>query len=480
MQPSGEVEAEDGFLADKSSAEGSVASVEGPLADYRTTEEVVVEAHTSEPARPERADRLGRGGSDPEEVAGDPDSQLRHGMADATGEAAGEPAGEPAGNATDGSGATDSASLGRRSVEQPSSDQNDPNADADTDLIGIKPLSNFLAHYSVYDIIPMSAKCIYIDSSLSMYRAFRILGENRTSTAYVWDPQERRFIGVLTANDFMRAFLAMYHLFFSPTPLQSVEGYLERVYPQLLESAGHLTICTMLDHITVRSIKMNSGLLFGDPRISLKTALTTMLHKGIHRLPLLDGDGSIICSITYRTVCKFLVSKFRSSAPVLEKNIMDVAIGEANPATVSPDQPLAEVLQLMCANNLSMLPVLEDGRLVDVFSKYDVSAMGLQVDLVDLNLPISAVIARRPQFVEGLTTEVASSTFGKVIKLLAEKDLHRIIIVDDETRSHIVKVISLRHLLAYFLNILDDSETMQQLTVEQKEADGYSVVTSNV
>lgn len=43
-----------------------------------------------------------------------------------------------------------------------------------------------------------------------------------------------------------------------------------------------------------------------------------MLEKRIHRLPIIDNDGSIVLQLTYRQACRFLVSKFHFNNEILE------------------------------------------------------------------------------------------------------------------------------------------------------------------
>lgn len=355
------------------------------------------------------------------------------------------------------------------------------NPDLRSDLA---PLSDFFKHYTAYDIMPVSAKTITIDARISLYRAYRILGENHTSTAYIWDEETQKLLGVFTASDFMKAVLALHGRFFSADAKETPYEFIQRHYPQALQSHENITILHLLNFITIKSSKIaaiksqaDHGraeplFVFGDPDITLHEALSTMIQKAVHRLPIIDDNGTVICSITYRVAVKFLVSKFRLPTKVLQHKLLALNIGDRNPLRITPETTLYDTLRIMFSNNLSAVPVVdgETDHLLNVFSKYDVSALSLNPDLINLNNVVQVIIEARPSFLEGLTILGTDATLAEALKLFAQKNLHRVFVADVHDGNRLVMVVSLRHLLAFITSLITSEDIQPNENEEENDA----------
>ena len=103
-----------------------------------------------------------------------------------------------------------------------------------------------------------------------------------------------------------------------------------------------------------------------------------MQSSHIHRLPILDNDGSVIATLTYRSICRFLVSKFRFQSEVLDVPVLSTGIVNTSvaPVVIYESSTVLEAIQALVANTLSVVPVVDrEGRLLEVFSKYDFANM---------------------------------------------------------------------------------------------------------
>lgn len=48
-------------------------------------------------------------------------------------------------------------------------------------------VDEFFKQFTAYHIMPTSSRVLTIDADTSLYRAFRIIGDNAVSSAYVWN-----------------------------------------------------------------------------------------------------------------------------------------------------------------------------------------------------------------------------------------------------------------------------------------------------
>ncbi len=94
-----------------------------------------------------------------------------------------------------------------------------------------------------------------------------------------------------------------------------------------------------------------------------------------------------------------------------------------NPLTVEPSTPIPEAASIMAERNISGLPVLEDGRLVGLITKWEL----LRVVEGD-NTPISALSATMPMALR------TNDTILHARKMLLDNDLLLLPVLDEENR----------------------------------------------
>jgi CBS domain-containing protein len=93
-----------------------------------------------------------------------------------------------------------------------------------------------------------------------------------------------------------------------------------------------------------------------------------MKQKGVRQLLVEDDDGRLVGLISYRSLLRVLVlgQLTRLGAPVPVRDIMVSDI-----ATVEPATPTLDAIRTMRENNVTALPVIQDGRLVGIVSEHD-------------------------------------------------------------------------------------------------------------
>lgn len=115
------------------------------------------------------------------------------------------------------------------------------------------------------------------------------------------------------------------------------------------------------------------------PDMSIQDAGNLMKKEHVHRLPVLDKNGKLIGVISEKDILKAAPSP-ASTLSAFESNYLlskltVKKIMSRNPVTISKDTPVEDAAMLMIDQDLSCLPVLEEGKLVGIVSKSDLFKM---------------------------------------------------------------------------------------------------------
>ncbi|GIQ84328.1 hypothetical protein KIPB_005800 [Kipferlia bialata] len=326
----------------------------------------------------------------------------------------------------------------------------------------VHTIADFLRSYSVAELMPESAKVVVIQDTMSLYRAWRVMAENRVTSALLWDPSPdaERYTGILTASDLMTAALCVHEEYFTQQATEASHAELAS-FPSLGYAPSFRTV---LRQVSIKSWKgagtqgstfyHRRPFMFATPTHSVFSAVRYLFRNDIHRLPVLNLQGSVTHSITYWTVCRFLVNLFRLPADVLDKRVLQLGIGDRNIVTVRWTDPLKTVLEVLLRNRLSAVPVVDDQcHVVDIFSKADFAQLALFQSIDSLDMTLSESLKLRPQYVEPATIVDPDITLGKVLTLIASKaGIHRVVLSRD---GDIHAVVSLRHILAFLVGALE-------------------------
>ncbi|MFQ5510226.1 MAG: CBS domain-containing protein [Candidatus Krumholzibacteriia bacterium] len=102
------------------------------------------------------------------------------------------------------------------------------------------------------------------------------------------------------------------------------------------------------------------------PDASVFDAIKLMADKRVGALLVVDGDD-LVGIVSERDYARKVILQGRSSKSTPVSSIMTEKV-----LFVGPDQPIEECMALMTQKRFRHLPVMEDGRLLGVFSSGDV------------------------------------------------------------------------------------------------------------
>ncbi|HIV99010.1 MAG TPA: CBS and ACT domain-containing protein [Candidatus Ornithospirochaeta avicola] len=126
--------------------------------------------------------------------------------------------------------------------------------------------------------------------------------------------------------------------------------------------------------MTVESRMTRNPVTIG-PDQNVTEASELMKKEKVHRLPVLDKDRNLIGIITEKDILHATPSPASSlsiheMAYLLSKLTVRKLMSK-NPVTISKDVPVEEAARFMVDQDLSCLPVIEDGKLIGIVSKSD-------------------------------------------------------------------------------------------------------------
>lgn len=119
------------------------------------------------------------------------------------------------------------------------------------------------------------------------------------------------------------------------------------------------------------------------PEASVVEASELMKKEKVHRLPVLDRDKNLIGVISEKDIL------FATPSPASSLSIHEMAyllskltvrkLMTKNPVTINRTTTVEEAARLMVDQDLSCLPVVEDGKLVGIVSKSDMFKILLEL-----------------------------------------------------------------------------------------------------
>lgn len=129
--------------------------------------------------------------------------------------------------------------------------------------------------------------------------------------------------------------------------------------------------------------RMTRNPVTATPDMSVAEASALMKQEKVHRLPVLDKDKKLVGVISEKDIL------YASPSPASSLSIHEMAyllskltvkkLMTKNVVTISKDTTVEEAARLMVDQDLSCLPVLEDGKLIGIVSKSDMFKILLEL-----------------------------------------------------------------------------------------------------
>jgi acetoin utilization protein AcuB len=129
--------------------------------------------------------------------------------------------------------------------------------------------------------------------------------------------------------------------------------------------------------------RMTRNPVTATPEMSVAEASALMKREKVHRLPVLDKDKKLVGIISEKDIL------YASPSPVSSLSIHEMAyllsqltvkkLMTRDVVTIKKDTTVEEAARLMVDQDLSSLPVVEDGKLIGIVSKSDLFKILLEL-----------------------------------------------------------------------------------------------------
>ncbi|KAK0167210.1 hypothetical protein PV327_004639 [Microctonus hyperodae] len=291
----------------------------------------------------------------------------------------------------------------------------------------------FFKFHKCYDLIPTSAKLVVFDTNLLVKKAFYALVFNGVRAAPLWDSSKQQFVGMLTITDFIKILEKYY-----TTPdagMDELEEHELNTWRQVLEN----------DIQPLISIAPDS---------SLYDAIKILILNRIHRLPVIDPDtGNVLYILTHKRILRFLFLYIQElpRPSFVNKTLGELKIGTYdNIETATQETTIIIALKKFVERRVSALPIVDaDGKLVDIYSKFDVINLAANKTYNNLDVTLRTANEHRNEWFEGVQSCKLDDPLFNVMEKLVRAEVHRLVIVDDDER--VIGMISLSDLLFYLV-----------------------------
>jgi len=322
----------------------------------------------------------------------------------------------------------------------------------------------FMKHKYCYDIMPKSAKIVVFDTQLLVKKAFFALIYNGVRAAPLWDSKLQKFVGMLTITDFILILQKYYRE--ANAKIEELEEHKLETWREVLK-------------------EYRRPFIYLRPEDTLFDAIKILINNRVHRLPIIDPlSGNVVCVMTHKRILRYLYL-FIYDMPqpqFLQQPIGDLRIGTYdNIKTIHKNTPIYEALNIFVATRVSALPVVDDDqKLVNIYSKFDV--IDLAAEKTYNNLDISVIDAldyRRNRF-DGVSSCTKNESLGTIMERIVNKEVHRLVIVDEENR--VLGVLSLSDILTFIVlkqeNLTQNTETSSNISLSSINNGGTQTPTN--
>jgi acetoin utilization protein AcuB len=160
--------------------------------------------------------------------------------------------------------------------------------------------------------------------------------------------------------------------------------------------------------------RMTRNPVTASPEMSVAEASALMKREKVHRLPVLDKDRKLVGIISEKDIL------YASPSPVSTLSIHEMAyllsqltvkkLMTRDVVTITKDTTVEEAARLMVDQDLSSLPVLEDGKLIGIVSKSDLFKILLELfGARHYGVRMSFLVEDKPGAIAGISSVLSSN-----------------------------------------------------------------------
>ncbi|GJQ70363.1 hypothetical protein Trydic_g22795 [Trypoxylus dichotomus] len=238
--------------------------------------------------------------------------------------------------------------------------------------------------------------------------------------------------------------------------LPIVDPFLENInLSELQEDKSQIYVKFFKFHKCYDLIPTSAKLVVFDTQLLVKKAFFALVYNGkIHRLPVIDPEtGNVLYILTHKRILRFLFLYINElpKPSYMNKTLKELKIGTYEDIeTASEDTSIILALKKFVERRVSALPIVDvDGRLVDIYAKFDVINLAAEKTYNDLDVTLKKANEHRNEWFEGVHKCKLDETLFTIMEKIVRAEVHRLVVVDDADK--VIGIISLSDLLLYLV-----------------------------
>ncbi|KAK8703969.1 hypothetical protein V6N13_047605 [Hibiscus sabdariffa] len=336
-----------------------------------------------------------------------------------------------------------------------------------------RQISAFLAAHTAYELLPESGKVVALAVDLPVKQAFHILAEQGIPVAPLWDFSKGKFVGVISASDFILI-------------LRELGNHGSNLTEEELEthtiSAWKEGKAYMNGQVDGHGRPIPRQIIFAGPCDNLKDLALKFMQNGVATIPVIHSsseDGSLpqllhLASLSgiLKCVCRYF-KHCSGSFPMLQLPICAIPlgtwvprIGESNSrpfAMLRPNASLSSALNMLVQARVSSIPIVDDNdSLLDVYSRSDITALAkgraYTHNLNDMTVYQALQLGQDSSAPYELRSHrcqmcLRTDTLLKVMEQLANPGVRRLVIVEAGS-NRVEGIISLTDVFRFLLGAI--------------------------
>jgi len=280
--------------------------------------------------------------------------------------------------------------------------------------------------------ITTTRQLVALSADESISKTMHTLAQHGITSAPIFDAQQNKFIGFIDVLDLA--------VFVSYVFYENSQKHPHLYDPKELARRFALPIKDVIN------VSKRDPFWTVDSNETVSFLINNFLKLGIHRVPVAE-DGKIIGIVSQSDVVRFLQKNKEHIGATVNKTVHELGLDKGYIVTVRNNATLMEACNVIIANDITGLPVVDysSGALVNNLSASDLKGLTEQ-SFFKLEAPLHqlfAGISKMPP-----VTCQPHNKLGDVLDMTARTGVHRVYVVDD--KNHPVRAITLTDILQQF------------------------------
>ncbi|KAK5805233.1 hypothetical protein PVK06_032886 [Gossypium arboreum] len=326
----------------------------------------------------------------------------------------------------------------------------------------------YLQGHTAYELLPESGKVVALDVALPVKQAFHILSEQGIPLAPLWDFRKGKFVGVITASDFI---LILRELVNNRSNLTEEELETHSI-AAWKEGKAYLK-----GQVDGHGRPIPKELIYASPSENLKDVALKILQSGVAIVPIIHLEDGLFPQLLHlaslagilKCICRY-VKHCPASLPILQLPIYAIPLGTWVPrigesssrpfAMLRLTASLSSALDMLVEAHVSSIPIVDDNdSLVDVYCRSDIMALAKgraythNLNEMTVHQALQLGLDSNPPY--GTRSQrcqmcLRTDTLLKVMEQLANPGVRRLVIVEAGS-NRVEGIISLTDIFRFLL-----------------------------